>query len=186
VGNRGSRRRHAQPRPGHLHPRPRQLYGQRQQHRQQDGCHPRYHQPYRSNYGAIDIRAGSTIEISAPALGAAAGIPGIAIWVDDEPAAGDTFDGGRTQNINGAIYLPGLQVNYSGGSPAATRCSQLIARAVTFAGSSYFRHDCRGAGVFEAIGKLRARLQPRSDEREHKGLAAAVADGTKMSYLLDG
>jgi hypothetical protein len=103
-----------------------------------------------SDYGAIDIRAGSTIEITAPALGASAGIPGIAIWVDgEEPAAGDTFDGGSSQNINGAIYLPGRQVNYSGGSPAATRCSQLIARAVTFTGSSYFRHDCRGAGLSE-------------------------------------
>jgi hypothetical protein len=29
-----------------------------------------------SNYGAIDIRTGSTIEITAPALGASAGIPG--------------------------------------------------------------------------------------------------------------
>ena len=101
-----------------------------------------------SNYGAIDIRAGSTIEITAPALGATAGIPGIAIWVDgDQPAARDTFDGGSTQNINGAIYLPGRQVKYSGGSSSATRCSQLIAREVTFTGNSYFRHDCQGAGL---------------------------------------
>ena len=101
-----------------------------------------------SNYGAIDIRAGSRIEITAPALGATTGIPGIAIWVDgDQAGASDTFDGGNTQNINGAIYLPDRHVKYSGGSPAATRCSQLIARAVTFTGSSYFRHDCLGAGV---------------------------------------
>ena len=101
-----------------------------------------------SNYGAIDIRAGSTIEITAPALGATAGIPGIAIWVDgDQPVARDTFDGGSTQNINGAIYLPGRQVKYSGGSSSATRCSQLIAREVTFTGNSYFRHDCQGAGL---------------------------------------
>jgi hypothetical protein len=103
-----------------------------------------------SNYGAIDIRAGSTIEITAPALGASAGIPGIAFWVDgDQPAAGDTFGGGSAQNINGAIYLPRRHVNYSGGSPSATRCSQLIAQAVTFTGNSYFRHDCQGAGLFD-------------------------------------
>jgi hypothetical protein len=102
----------------------------------------------RSNYGAIDIRAGSTIEVTAPARGAVAGIPGIAIWVDGHaPAASDNFDGGSTQNINGAIYLPGRQVKYSGGSPTATRCSQLIARAVTFTGNSYFRHLCAGAGL---------------------------------------
>jgi hypothetical protein len=102
----------------------------------------------RANYGTIDIHAGSTIEMTAPALGAAEGIPGIAIWVDGHaPATSDTFDGGSTQNINGAIYLPGRQVRYSGGSPSATRCSQLIARAVTFTGNSYFRHDCAGVGL---------------------------------------
>jgi len=104
----------------------------------------------RSNYGAIDFHAGSTIELTAPARGAAAGIPGIAIWVDGNvPAASDTFEAGSTQNVNGAIYLPGRRVKYSGGSPSATRCSQLIARAVTLTGHSYFRHDCIGAGLAE-------------------------------------
>ena len=104
----------------------------------------------RSDYGAIDIHAGSIIGVTAPALGAGSGIPGIAIWVEGNgPATRDTFDGGRTQNINGAIYLPGRQVKYSGGSPSATRCSQLIAQAVAFTGNSYFRHDCAGVGVSE-------------------------------------
>jgi len=103
-----------------------------------------------SDGGTIDIRGGSTIEVTAPALGAAAGIPGIAIWADGRaPATSDTLEGGSTQNINGAIYLPGRHVKYSGGSPSATRCSQLIARAVTFTGNSYFRHDCAGAGLSE-------------------------------------
>ena len=104
----------------------------------------------RSNYGAIDFHAGSTIELTAPAPGAAVGIPGIAIWVDGAvPATSDTFGGGSTQNVNGAIYLPGRWVKYSGGSPSAGRCSQLIAQAVTFTGNSYFRHDCIGAGLSE-------------------------------------
>ena len=104
----------------------------------------------RSDYGAIDIHAGSIIGVTAPALGAVSGIPGIAIWVEGNgPATSDTFEGGRTQNINGAIYLPGRQVKYSGGSPSATRCSQLIAQAVAFTGNSYFRHDCAEVGVSE-------------------------------------
>jgi hypothetical protein len=103
----------------------------------------------RTNYGAIDIRAGSTIELTAPSLGAEAGIPGIAIWVDGNngPATSDTFDGAKAQNINGAIYLPSRQVRYSGGSPSATRCSQLIAQSIIFTGNSYFRHDCAGIGL---------------------------------------
>ena len=77
----------------------------------------------RSSYGAIDIRPGSTIGVTAPALGAAAGIPGIANWVDGHaPATSDRLDGGKTQNINGAIYLPGRQVKYSGGHPLSPRC----------------------------------------------------------------
>lgn len=102
-----------------------------------------------SDYGSIDIRVGSTIEMTAPAPGAAAGIPGIAIWGDGDAAASDTLGGGTTQNINGAIYLPSRQVRYSGGSPSGIRCSQLIARAITFTGDSYFRHDCRAVRLSE-------------------------------------
>jgi hypothetical protein len=98
----------------------------------------------RSSYGAIDIRPGSTLGVTAPALGAAAGIPGIAIWSTDMPRPPAI---GKTQNINGAIYLPGRQVKYSGGSASVTRCSQLIAQTVTFTGNSYFRHDCAGVGL---------------------------------------
>jgi hypothetical protein len=95
-----------------------------------------------SNFGAIDIRPGAAIEVTAPARGAAVGIPGIAIWADGPAsAANDTFEGGSTQNINGTIYLPDREVRYSGGSPAI-HCSQLVARAITFTGNSYFRHDC--------------------------------------------
>ena len=93
--------------------------------------------------------------VNASALGATAGIPGIAIWVDEHaPATSDTFEGGGTQNINAAIYLPGRQVRYSGGSSSATRCTWLIARAVTFTGNSYFRHDCAGVGLADPDSPL--------------------------------
>jgi hypothetical protein len=75
-----------------------------------------------SNYGAIDFHAGSTIELTAPARPAAAGIPGSAIWVDGNvPATSDTFGGGSTQNVNGALYLPvgGLNIPEAHPSPPA-------------------------------------------------------------------
>ena len=103
-----------------------------------------------SSYGTIAIRAGSAIAISAPALGAPAGVPGMALWVDGRaPAEADIFEGGASQNINGTIYLPSRVARYSGGSSSRIRCSQLIALTVTFTGNSYFRHDCGGAGVVD-------------------------------------
>jgi hypothetical protein len=101
-----------------------------------------------SSYGAIDIRAGSTIAIGAPGADTVAGVPGIALWVDERaPPESDILEGGAAQNINGAVYLPGRAVRYSGGSSSGTRCNQLVALSVTFTGNSYFRHDCAGAGL---------------------------------------
>ena len=105
-----------------------------------------------SSYGTVDIRNGSTIAISAPRDGAAVGIPGIAIWIDEQaPAAGAILDGGDTQNINGVLYLPSRRVRYSGGSPSGIRCSQLVALTVAFTGNAYFRHDCAGVGVSDPV-----------------------------------
>jgi hypothetical protein len=85
-----------------------------------------------------------------PAREASAGIPGIAIWADGNvQGTSDNFGGGANQNVNGAIYVPARRVKYSGGSPAITRCSQLVARAGRFIGNSYFWHDCIGAGLSE-------------------------------------
>jgi hypothetical protein len=105
-----------------------------------------------SNYGGIEIRSGSTIAISAPSVGTAAGTPGVAFWADKHaPAGEDFFDGGGSQQINGAIYLPSRRVEYSGGSPSGTSCSQLVASTVAFTGNSYFQHDCSGAGVSDPM-----------------------------------
>jgi hypothetical protein len=147
-GDRGCGRSYALPPPRHLHPRPGNFVVSDNGTVSGQDVTLILTSRTRSSYGAIDIRPGSTIGVTAPALGAAAGIPGIAIWVDGHAqATSDRLDGGRTQNINGAIYLPGRRVRYSGGSPSATRCSQLIAHAVTFTGNSHFRHDCAGVGL---------------------------------------
>jgi hypothetical protein len=110
----------------------------------------------RSNHGVVDFHRGATIELSAPASGSGVGAPGIALWVDaTAPAAANTLDGGGTQIIDGAVYLPSQEVRFSGGSPSGTRCSQLIARTVSFTGDAYFRHDCDGAGISDPVPPLR-------------------------------
>jgi hypothetical protein len=61
----------------------------------------------RSNYGAIDLHSGSTIELTAPAREASAGIPGVAIWADGNvQGTSDNFGDGASQNVNGASICP--------------------------------------------------------------------------------
>src|SRR5579875_453246 len=111
-----------------------------------------------TNYGTVTINGGATVSLTAPAAGAAAGVPGIALWIDrNAPLATDylnggsnqningviympsqqvSFKGGSNQNINGVIYMPSQQVSFNGGSSQATTCLQLIALSVTFSGNS--------------------------------------------------
>ena len=113
--------------------------------------------PVRTMARSICVPA-STIKVTAPARGAAAGISGIAIWVDGNGSATSDIPGaGTTQNINGAIYLPGRQVEYSGGSLSATGCNQLIARTITFTGNSLFRMIARGSAY---PNRTRRRFSP--------------------------
>jgi hypothetical protein len=100
----------------------------------------------RSNYGVVDFHRGAVIKLSAPAVDAMA------------PLAANAIDGGGTQIIDGAVYLPSQEVSFSGGSPLGTRCSQLIARTVSFTGDAYFRHDCADAGISDPV------LPPRFTE----------------------
>ena len=105
-----------------------------------------------SNYGVVDFHHGATVKLSAPRSGSEVGAPGIALWADTRaPTARNRLDGGRAQIIDGAVYLPSQTVSFSGGSPSASRCSQLIAWAVSFTGDAYFRHDCAGAGISDPI-----------------------------------
>ncbi len=93
-----------------------------------------------STYGTVSISGGSTVDLTASSTGPYAGI---AVYIDRRASThSDTFSGGSTQNITGAIYAPTQQVTYSGGSGTGSTCSQLVALTVTFSGSSQFGRNC--------------------------------------------
>lgn len=105
-------------------------------------------------YGTISINGNggspANVDISAPTSGPTSGV---AFWVDrNAPYAKEVFNGGTTQIINGAIYAPNQEVDYSGGSSAGTNCSQLVALNIKFSSNPYFKHDCQGAGVQDPAG----------------------------------
>lgn len=99
------------------------------------------------NYATVSISGGSTVNITAPTAGP---IPGLAFFQDrNAPASGsDSFSGGSTQNITGAIYFPNQNLNFSGGTETGgATCTQLIALTFTFTGNSNFNSNCVSTGV---------------------------------------
>jgi Putative Flp pilus-assembly TadE/G-like len=108
-----------------------------------------------SNYGIVHLHGGSIVNLTAPTAGASAGIPGMAIWVDgNAPNNNDTINGGASNVINGAIYMPSQVLYYAGGAVnavgtmPATFCIQLVAFTITFDGNSYLTHSgCSAADL---------------------------------------
>lgn len=100
-----------------------------------------------SEIGTININAGADIDLVAPSSGDYAGM---VIYLDeDAERRTNKLLGGATMNLRGVVYLPGQDVEYSGGSNAAG-CTQVIARTVTFIGDSYIDNDpalCQSVGV---------------------------------------
>ena len=104
-----------------------------------------------SNYATTNISGGANVNVTAPTSGPTAGL---AFFQDrNAPSSGtDSFSGGATQNITGAIYFPHQAVNYSGGTATGgSDCTQLIAYTMTFSGGTTFNNNCAGVGT-AAIG----------------------------------
>jgi Flp pilus assembly protein TadG len=98
------------------------------------------------NYPTATINGGATVNLSAPTSGPTAGI---AIFGDRNMPVGTSFkfNGGSSQVISGAIYVPKGAVNFAGGANSANGCTQLIADTVTFSGNSNFAINCSGYGT---------------------------------------
>jgi hypothetical protein len=110
-----------------------------------------------SNYATATINGGATVNLSAPTSGPLAGI---VMFGDRSMPVGTTFklDGGSTQEISGAVYLPEAATEYAGGANTAIpTCTQLISDTITFTGSSNFAINCGSQGT-KPIGSMTARL----------------------------
>ena len=108
------------------------------------------------NYADATINGGATIDLSAPSSGPTAGI---VMFGDASMTAGTSFkfEGGATQILKGAVYLPEGAVSFAGGANTTTGCTQLIADTVTFVGNSNFAINCQGVGT-KPLGSALAML----------------------------
>jgi Flp pilus assembly protein TadG len=103
-----------------------------------------------SDTGTFSVTGGGGINITAPTTGPTAGI---ALWGDKNlPNKTDTFAGGTTSALVGAIYLPSHNVKYAGNSGTTSKCMQMIGYNITFTGTSSFNHNCDGVGTADPQG----------------------------------
>lgn len=109
-----------------------------------------------SNYASATINGGATLAITAPTTGPTAGI---AIFGDRNMPTSTTFkfDGGDTQVLGGAVYVPKGTLEYAGGNNTNTNCTQVIADTVTFVGNSKLAINCSGYGT-RPIGTSKSSL----------------------------
>lgn len=109
-----------------------------------------------NNYADVTINGGAHLAITAPTTGPTAGI---AIFGDRSMPTSTTFkfNGGDSQVIGGAVYVPHGTLQYAGGNNANTNCTQVIADTVSFVGNSLLKINCGGSGT-RPIGTSMASL----------------------------
>lgn len=95
----------------------------------------------------VRINGDADISLRAPTTGPFAGL----LFFQDRAAAagGDNlFNGGATMSLAGALYFPAQEVAFRGNSSlTGSRCLQIVARIITFAGTSGLGSDCSSGGT---------------------------------------
>lgn len=116
-----------------------------------------------SKYAELDIAGGSTISLSAPTSGG--DFEGVLFFQDpDAPAyqgnnlIRNKIVGNSSLDLNGAIYIPNQELEFSGGSDGNTTCLQIVAGKVSFSGNTQITSNCQAGDGTETIAHLSIKL----------------------------
>lgn len=96
-----------------------------------------------NNYATATINGGASVNLTPP-TDSSSPTRGIVFFGDRNMPAGTAFkfNGGASQTLTGAIYLPKGAITYAGGANTVNGCTQLIGDTVTFTGNSNLSIDC--------------------------------------------
>lgn len=99
-----------------------------------------------SSYATAVINGSATVNLTPPKSGPTAGI---VVFGDRGIPVGTTFkfNGGATQYLGGAIYVPTGAITYAGGAGTSTSCTQIIGDTVSFTGNSSLAINCSSYGT---------------------------------------
>ncbi len=105
-----------------------------------------------SSIGNVDFNGGAEIDLTAPSTGTYAGI---SIYQDRRAQNCNNcnnINGNSSSSFQGAFYFPSQELIFTGTSGMTTTCVQMVARRVTFSGTSAISNVCpvgSGASSFE-------------------------------------
>ncbi len=106
-----------------------------------------------SQIGTVTINGNATVVLNAPSSGTYQGI----LFFQNPNAPTDNnhraqLNGGSNTVLNGAIYYPHNNVDYSGNTGLAADCTLIVANTVTFTGNAGLNVDgCEGQGVTTVV-----------------------------------
>ncbi|MCZ6453345.1 MAG: hypothetical protein O6909_03795, partial [Alphaproteobacteria bacterium] len=105
----------------------------------------------------MDIAGGATVTLSAPTTGP---LPGILLYQDRNTTADIThkFAGGATMQLDGIIYTPTTDVEFTGGTSSDSSSVVIIADEVAFKGGDTFLGDFDTSSILSKPLLIRPQL----------------------------
>jgi hypothetical protein len=100
---------------------------------------------YLTNGASLKLGGNAAVNLSAPTQGPFAGL--LFFGSRTNAAASQTITGTSDSTLQGAIYMPGSDVQFTGNSSVTNGCTQVIGRTVTFSGNSSLGSSCEYAGA---------------------------------------
>lgn len=104
----------------------------------------------------LDVNGGAYMNITAPATGTYAGM----LFYQDRRASltYNTLSGNSSSLIQGSVYFPKASLTFTGNNGMNTNCLQMVARTVTFTGSSTITNVCPSNSGTSTISGVKIRL----------------------------
>ena len=104
----------------------------------------------------LRLNGNVTINLSAPATGPTSGI----LFFGSRSGLTDShvINGSSGSVLQGAIYAPVSDIQYSGNSAGANGCTQVIGSTITMTGNSTLKADCGAAGTKSLLANETVRI----------------------------
>jgi Flp pilus assembly protein TadG len=97
------------------------------------------------NNATIDINGNATVNLSAPTSGPYAGMLMMGAKTNVDNAV--TLNGNAASSMTGAIYFPAQDVSYIGNFSGANGCTQIVAKTISWSGSTSLSINCSAYGM---------------------------------------